>query len=309
MNLSNYEYGLLFTFKTCADLKSFSQASKILQVKQPAISYSIKKLENILETKLFDRGAYGIKLTNDGKVLYDYITKADNNIHSGLNVLMEMKKKHITELKVGISLDIAVVYMPNVLQEFKKLFPNVKVIISTKNENTLLSTLQKKELDLVIYVSAINKRMPGITIKKINNNEIVCVGIKKFKDQIENHNNLQKLIIPTIFPESSTNLFKEVLNKLNETNVEFDNIIEANSSIMAKELLISGLGIGFINKASIINEINNNELYILNMNMEEVIYSINVAMQDKNNNAVIKEFINIFKKKVLEKNDKNNNMQ
>ena len=170
MNLSNYEYGLLFTFKICADLKSFSQASKVLQVKQPAISYSIKKLENILETKLFDRGAYGIKLTNDGKVLYDYITKADNNIHSGLNVLMEMKKKHITELKIGISLDIAVVYMSDVLQEFKKLFPNVKVIISTKNENTLLSALQKKEIDLVIYVSAINKRMPGITIKKIKNN-------------------------------------------------------------------------------------------------------------------------------------------
>ena len=308
MNISNYEYGLLFTFKICADVKFFSKASKILQVKQPAISYSIKKLENILETKLFDRGAYGIKLTDDGRVLYDYITKADNNIRSGLSVLYEMRKKHITELRVGIALDIASVYMVDVMREFKLLFPDVKVVINTKSEDMLLASLQKKELDLVIYDSAVNKRIPGIIIKKVKNNEIVCVGTKIFKEQIESHKIGKKIVVPTIFPETSTNLFKELLSKINEMNVEFDNIIEANSSIIAKELLLAGFGIGFINKESVIDEINKKQLHLINVNMDDVVYSINVAVQDKNNNVVIKQFVNIFKKKVLAKKDENNNL-
>ena len=53
MNFSNLDYGLLFIFKVCAEADSFSKASQILRVKQPAVSYSISKLEDLLNTKIF----------------------------------------------------------------------------------------------------------------------------------------------------------------------------------------------------------------------------------------------------------------
>ena len=59
---------MLFVFKVCAEVNSFSKASQIMGVKQPAISYSIRKLEDILNVKLFDRGTYGINLTDEGKI-------------------------------------------------------------------------------------------------------------------------------------------------------------------------------------------------------------------------------------------------
>lgn len=66
MNFSNLDYGLLFIFKVCAEVDSFSKASQILRVKQPAVSYSISKLENLLNTKLFERGNFGVRLTKAG---------------------------------------------------------------------------------------------------------------------------------------------------------------------------------------------------------------------------------------------------
>ena len=52
MNFTNLDYGLLFIFKVCAEVDSFSKASQILKVKQPAVSYSISKLEDLLNPQV-----------------------------------------------------------------------------------------------------------------------------------------------------------------------------------------------------------------------------------------------------------------
>ena len=177
MNLSNLDFGLLFLFKTCVESKSFSKASEILHVKQPAISYSMKKLENLLNVKLFDRGNFGIKLTEEGKILYDYVTLANNNILSGLNIVDELSKKEITEIKIGVSLNLALSNVSETIESFKKIFPNVIVSVFSKDEEIMLHDLQEKKLDIVIFSSSKNKLLPGVKIRRLKNNsgfQIVC---------------------------------------------------------------------------------------------------------------------------------------
>ena len=297
MNLSNFDYGLLFIFKICAETNSFSKASNILHVKQPSISYSIKKLEELLDTKLFDRGNYGIVLTYEGKILYDYINIANNNILSGLNILEEINKKEINEIKNGMSLNLSLTYLSKTLINFRKIFPNVKVMIESRSEDKMLQELQEKKLDIVIFNSSRNNSIPGIKIKKIKNNEIVCVGIKKYKDIIESDTK-KKEEIPLIVPDNTTNLGKELINKFKFNNINLKKLIYCHSAIIAKELIKEGLGIGYISKESIKKELDNNELSILDDNCNVDTYSIDLAIQDKNVNVVIEQFIKIFKEKV-----------
>lgn len=68
MNLNLYKY-----FYYVAKYLSFSKASKIFYISQPALSYSIKTLEEELGYKLFDRSFTGIEFTKEGLNLYEEV--------------------------------------------------------------------------------------------------------------------------------------------------------------------------------------------------------------------------------------------
>ena len=299
MNLSNCDFGLLFLFKTCVEAKSFSKASEIMSVKQPAISYSMKKLEELLNVKLFDRGNYGIKLTEEGKILYEYVTLANNNILSGLSIVDELSRKEIIELRIGVSLNLALTYISETLQKLKKVFPKIRVSIYSKDEEIMLKLLQEKKLDVVVFNSSRNNVIPGLTIKRIKNNEIVCAGTKDYLKLVEGKN--KNVTIPLISPSNSTNLAKELTNSYIEQNIEFIDFITCHSAVVAKELILSGIGIGYINKETIKNELKSGELVVINQTNNIGTYSIDLATQEKNLNVVIKQFIKIFKEIVGDK--------
>lgn len=144
MNFSNLDYGLLFIFKVCAEADSFSKASQILRVKQPAVSYSISKLEDLLNTKLFERGNFGVRLTKAGAILYEYVSTANDNISSGINIIQELNKKEITEINVGVSLNLPLLSFSESLKKLQTKFPNVKAVIRCKNEDIMFKDLQTK---------------------------------------------------------------------------------------------------------------------------------------------------------------------
>ena len=62
----------LHVFMTVATERSFSRAAERLHRTQPAVSQSIKKLEEKLDERLFDRSAKGGRLTEAGELLLDY---------------------------------------------------------------------------------------------------------------------------------------------------------------------------------------------------------------------------------------------
>ena len=62
----------LKVFCTVAETKSFSKTSEIIHLTQPAVSLQIQALEEIYETKLFDRSTSTVTLTPAGEVLYKY---------------------------------------------------------------------------------------------------------------------------------------------------------------------------------------------------------------------------------------------
>lgn len=163
----------------------------------------------------------------------------------------------------------------------------------------MFKDLQAKKLDVVIFNSSKNINLSGIDIKKIKNNNIVCVGIPKYK-KILNEKNSSETIIPIIVPDSSTNLGKEL--GIEDKNIKFVVKAISNSAPVSKELLKAGIGIGYINEEIVRDEIEKGNLCIISSKTTADIYSVNVAMQNKNNNFVIKEFIKCLKG-VLTEND------
>ena len=68
MNAKQLQYAILLS-----ETLNFSQAADILNISQPAITKSIKKLEEELEITLFNRSPKGVTLTENGKIFYSFI--------------------------------------------------------------------------------------------------------------------------------------------------------------------------------------------------------------------------------------------
>lgn len=73
MNLKQLQY-----FITVAQERQITSAAKRLYIAQPPLSYQLKQLEKELNTKLFNRTAYGIELTPQGEIFKKYAEKMVN---------------------------------------------------------------------------------------------------------------------------------------------------------------------------------------------------------------------------------------
>lgn len=88
-------------FKAAAELENFSAVADKYFVPQPSISATIKKLEDELGVKLFDRNGKRITLNSNGKIFYEKVAAAINNIDDGVGSLQSEKKNIVLYPQAG----------------------------------------------------------------------------------------------------------------------------------------------------------------------------------------------------------------
>nr|MBP3724022.1 LysR family transcriptional regulator [Campylobacter sp.] len=75
-----YDINKIYTFLAIVKERSFSKASKVLGISQPAVTLQIKRLEDALQTTLIIRKKNGILLTKDGEKFYQLCLKLDDTV-------------------------------------------------------------------------------------------------------------------------------------------------------------------------------------------------------------------------------------
>jgi DNA-binding transcriptional LysR family regulator len=91
----------LFVFEVCGRLLSFTQAAQELGVSQPAVSLSIKQLEDSIGFKLFQRGHRQISLTNQGKLFYTEVSQSLKRILKSALELGQVAQTTLVTLSVS----------------------------------------------------------------------------------------------------------------------------------------------------------------------------------------------------------------
>jgi len=131
----------LKVFCTVAETKSFSKTSQIIHLTQPAVSLQIQALEELYESKLFDRSSSSINLTSSGEVLYSYaknILAQYAELEKEIGKITGLIKGSIT---IGASTTIGNYLLPGVVFNFKKTHPKIKINILIGNTNRVLDLL------------------------------------------------------------------------------------------------------------------------------------------------------------------------
>ncbi len=144
----NQNLSLYHIFYIVALTGNISHAADQLFISQPAVSKSIRKLEQSMNTTLFSRSSRGVRLTEDGELLFSHVKSAFQALENGENQLRLRRELGMGQLRIGVSSTLCkYVLMPR-LKDFIKSHPHLRVTISCQSTNQTLQMLENGELDL-----------------------------------------------------------------------------------------------------------------------------------------------------------------
>ena len=240
----NIDLELYRIFYVVAKNKHMTRASEELHISQPAISQSIKKLEDQLGGALFLRSNKGMELTEEGKMFYEYVKGALELINNAENEFTSFKDLSKGEIKIGCSATLTKLVLMDVLKEFHKDYPNININIINGLTKDLINDLKLGKLDLVIYNES--------NIKETNLNLEMIKELKQgfiynpefYNDSVNNFEELNN--VPLILQKEESNSRKLLDSISLQNSVKLIPKMEVVSQDLITEFTNAGLGIGFV---------------------------------------------------------------
>lgn len=163
----------LKVFCTVAETGSFSRSSEIIHLTQPAVSLQIQAIEEMYETKLFDRSGSAAKLTPAGEILYKYAKEILNLYASAEKDIGEITGFVKGSISIGASTTIANYLLPGVIADFRKTRPKIKVHLRVGNTKSVVEYLNAGNIDLGLVEGDVARQK--MTAEKLISDELVLI--------------------------------------------------------------------------------------------------------------------------------------
>jgi putative choline sulfate-utilization transcription factor len=144
-SLGDTSLDLLRAFEAAARLRSFTAAAVELGTTQPAVSQQIKRLEEQLATRLFDRIYRGIELTDAGATLFEAVQAGLQNIDNGLAAITAQTQHEV--LQVATDFAFAAYWLMPRLHRFHQAYPQVDVSLVTSERS---HAMLRPDIDVAI---------------------------------------------------------------------------------------------------------------------------------------------------------------
>ena len=253
-------------FESVARNESISKASEELFISQPAVSQSIKKLEETIGGNLFNRTKFGVRLTSEGKAFYDYIKQGLDYIENGERIFSSLKNLETGTIRIGASSTITRHILMPYLQKFHKLYPNINIDIVNHLSNTLITMLKNGFLDIVI-LNLPTQETTDLEILPFTQVQDIFCSSKDYMNTNKSYtlDELKQYNLITQKRPSNTRTFFD--NFLKENNKKLTPSIEAVSFNVVTDLTKIGFGYSYSTKEFIKEELEKGTLVELKTNV------------------------------------------
>jgi len=151
MDLLRIDPAKLRHLAAVADGGSFARAATAVGISQPAISKSIRALEDAVGMRLFERGRAGARLTRHGELLLDHARTILAEYSLAAAELRALgKADEQQQVAVGVSLSLAQSLLPRAIARFRRRWPEATLSVDVGLSPPLLDGLLTGDLDLVL---------------------------------------------------------------------------------------------------------------------------------------------------------------
>ncbi|MBR5510417.1 MAG: LysR family transcriptional regulator [Lachnospiraceae bacterium] len=175
MTLLSYQ-----VFMAVVEQESFQKAAQILQLTPSAISHAVASMEAELGSALFVRSRQGVYLTNYGKELFPYIKNVLNSDEYLQQAIAQFQGVQKGVVRIGIFNSACVEWMPSLLKDFEKEYPNVRLHIYQGTYDDIYHWLKDGVVDLGFLSSC---SVGDLAYEPIYQDRIVCVVPKGFQPE------------------------------------------------------------------------------------------------------------------------------
>ncbi len=257
------ELGQLEAFIEAARRGNFRQAAEALFISQPSLSARISLLERELGERLFERLGRGVRLTPAGQLFLPYAERALETLRQGRETLAAVRRSAAGTLQVGCARVIGTYVMPEILTAFRRRHPQVEVHIRTGRSSEILQLVVDQTIQIGL-ARALNH--PLVWTRRLYDEEIVLVthpahpfaraGVATIEQVAEE---------PLILYDRGSSYFVLIEQVCHEAGIIPRVEMVLDSVEATKRMVERGLGISFLPRSSIREEIKTGRLRVVEL--------------------------------------------
>jgi DNA-binding transcriptional LysR family regulator len=252
----------LQAFLTVARLLNFGEAARTLNYSQSTISEQIQGLEEYLGVKLFERLGKKVFLTEQGRKLLPLAERMVNDAEE-MKGLFGDSEGVSGSLAIGAAESLCAFWLPPVLKEYRRRYPQVQVVIKVGRCPEFPRWLQQNTIDVAFTLSDESGE------RQLRQIDLFCgetVFVASPEHALAAHpgltpEDLGRQIL--ILPEAEAAYRVDLENLLASEQVKVNTIMEFGSLEAIKQCVKNGLGVSLLPKIAVKEELGRGELAAL----------------------------------------------
>jgi DNA-binding transcriptional LysR family regulator len=238
---------------TVAREKSFSRAAEVLDRTQPAISQAVRRLEQEIGEKLFDRSSKDGTLTYAGEVLLDYARQMLNLRYSAETAIRDMRDLQRGKLTISANEHTVFCLLP-VIHEFRKRHSFIKIEVQRGVASRIPTEVTAREVELGVI--SFKPTDPSIKSVAILTDELVLVVSPKHPFADRQSVSISDLGNETFIAHNAQSPYrKKVIEAFEKHRTRLNISVELPSLEAIKRLVEMGAGIALVPKLTAKTEI------------------------------------------------------
>ena len=246
-------------FLAVAEEGGFTRAGERLHVSQSAISRQIGLLEKELGGPLFNRHGRRVSLTHSGEILVRTAYNLFREMQQVVEQLSDVHELRRGRLRLAGGMSVCMYVLPRLLRNYRKLYPDVDVRVSSGSSEMILRKLRGHEIDLALLtLPVIAKDLEVIPVLK---EEMVVVTAPRHplaRKRVVDAREIGRF--PLILYEAGSRTRETIENYLREENVPADIAMETENAEIIKAMVASGIGITVLSHASVASDLRHKRL-------------------------------------------------
>ncbi|MHB1454824.1 MAG: LysR family transcriptional regulator [Saccharofermentanales bacterium] len=276
---------------------SVSGAAAQLFISQPAVSRTIRQLEDKMGCMLFFRTSRGVSLTKEGEMLFTYVEMAFNFLFIGEKKLAQIKNLSEGELSLGVGDSICKHYLIPYLKKFNTKNPGVSIHITNQKSYEIVSLLKAGKIDLGLVNLPLDDDQLRIT-KVMDIHDCFVVG-EKYKYLTNAKITLRSLTeFPLMLVEKGSNSRRFIEDFFQNHKIRLVPDFELGNFELLSQFAMINLGIACVIKEFFLQELDTRQLFEISLKEEIPARGIGVAsLQMVPLSAAAKEFIYLLTNK------------
>lgn len=294
------ELRYLEIFCAVVEFKSFSKAAQALRLTQPTVSIHIKALEDEFSTKLLDRLGRTVLPTRAGEILYGYARDIVSIKEEARLAMEQLISTMSGKLIVGASTIPGEYILPPLLSQFKNAYPDVFPTLKIGDTSDIHESVLRGEVDMGLVGAVMRDK--NIISRKFLDDELILVAPSNFKASVLHRRELKG--VPLLIREmgSGSRYSLEEYLKKNRVDIESLHIVaEMGSTQALMQAVKSGMGLAFISRLSVVDEIEQEALKPVTLKGFTIIRHFHIITHRlRSNSRICKTFIEFISRKEIE---------